>query len=456
MQTTDDALTNLSWLIQHQQPLAPIGPQSPPSSPPTVSKATVVKDHPDTVASASPSSVFDRSWAPTMPINYHMEPVKPPYSYAQLIAMAMQAHGNEKVLLTNIYSWIRENFAYFRTNDTTWQNSVRHNLSLNKQFIKVPRDPRDKGKGSYWMLDPRMKDSYCLRRRNFGDFSHRKTQQQDAIRPQINPAIKVFLESSNRPCNGAQSAVSDNTHRTWSQDADQYSSMEDAAAVAAICENFGDLNNQECLYNDQSYSGFFDFSEKLFKQDFLSQDADYCPLGAKLLEGEEDDINKAQTEYTWEPFRDFPDCNNSQRETFDAEGNDLPLRIPTPEWWDNVNSANSLLLSSCAGGLPSPHEEQSYNSLSPCPTNSLSLNCEMSSGGPCANSSSSAMHCCADLVDKQEDPMLQQWADGHFSEPDNMFLDMDIPTKTMNMSCSAVSRRTARPSINVQATDRSN
>ncbi|KAJ1966293.1 hypothetical protein IWQ62_002465 [Dispira parvispora] len=105
---------------------------------------------------------------------------RPPVAYAVLIAEAILTSPNQRLTLREVYKWVVTNYPYLcHTQDKGWQNTIRHNLSLNKFFVKVPRAEIDGGspepsgstpssstatalsraKGCYWTVDKAQLDT---------------------------------------------------------------------------------------------------------------------------------------------------------------------------------------------------------------------------------------------------------------------------------------------------------
>ncbi|XP_017319454.1 forkhead box protein J1-A-like [Ictalurus punctatus] len=174
----DDSLTSLQWLQEfsilsdlgrqqvistsHQNKLfeQQLGGEAPASPLPGDLASIGMPLTPDKpIATAIPAlctlpSMVAHGHCPDE-VDYKTNPhVKPPYSYATLICMAMQASKKNKVTLSCIYKWITDNFCYFCHADPTWKKSIRRNLFLNICFRKVPRQKDESGKGSFWKIDP--------------------------------------------------------------------------------------------------------------------------------------------------------------------------------------------------------------------------------------------------------------------------------------------------------------
>ncbi|XP_050715297.1 forkhead box protein K1-like isoform X2 [Eriocheir sinensis] len=133
---------------------------------------------------------------------------KPPYSYAQLIVQAISSALDKQLTLSGIYSYITKHYPYYRTADKGWQNSIRHNLSLNRYFVKVPRSQEEPGKGSFWKIDPasesKLVDQAFKRRRQRGvpifktPFTHLSNRSAPASPSHIGMSGLVTPESLSR------------------------------------------------------------------------------------------------------------------------------------------------------------------------------------------------------------------------------------------------------------------
>ena len=137
----DDSLTSLNWLqnlriMRIQQPTPPSSPSPLTSACQRLNTTITIQNHKSpsgglvrvaktTQEEAKAFSRISSHHTTAMSIDQidykTNQYVKPPYSYATLIWMAMKASKKNKITLSAIYKWITDNFKYYQTADPSWQ-----------------------------------------------------------------------------------------------------------------------------------------------------------------------------------------------------------------------------------------------------------------------------------------------------------------------------------------------
>ena len=185
------------------------------------------------------------------PIDLHK---KPPYSYVTLIGMAIKNSPLKRLTLSEIYEFICKKFPYYEKNKKGWQNSIRHNLSLNECFIKLPRDNNNNNttttttatnsdrKGCYWTIDP---NCYEMFSDNLINYKRRRR----GIKKQF---ANVIANSNKQPPTAPQPQTTTTTTKNKQTNMDSphstlsspTSSSSSSSSSTSILSNYSNNNNE--------------------------------------------------------------------------------------------------------------------------------------------------------------------------------------------------------------------
>lgn len=173
---------------------------------------------------------------------FQPEEPKPQHSYIGLIAIAILSSPESKLVLSDIYQHILDNYPYFRSKGPGWRNSIRHNLSLNDCFVKAGRSAN--GKGHYWAVHPANQEDFKK-----GDFRRRKAQRK--VRKHMGLSVDDDGTDSPSPPPLSITPPPISTALQWMNAIGQHPSMFAPAALAPNCRITSERHEIQTIHNNK-------------------------------------------------------------------------------------------------------------------------------------------------------------------------------------------------------------